>query len=268
MWLGLIALSLLSILILNFASEVVPGKSFDNTGSFMILGLFAFAVMRWLRVPANGYFGKPVFGWRFNIALILMINAIVVQIRSVPFSELDLQGWIRGTAFLIAVAVAEEIFSRGVIFGVLLRQGLLVAVTGSSLIFGLMHLNGYIGQYFDPWRAYWHVISAIAFGVFACALMVVTRSLWMPIILHTVSNAGLLFRDIDELIEVRSKPISVDFWSGITYPLPAFATFVIPALALFWIHAGTPLHPVLRRLAIKWKLIDPIAEKQSPVQES
>lgn len=130
MWLGLIALSLLSILILNFASEVVPGKSFDNTGSFMILGLFAFAVMRWLRVPANGYFGKPVFGWRFNIALILMINAIVVQIRSVPFSELDLQGWIRGTAFLIAVAVAEEIFSRGVIFGVLLRQGLLVAVTG------------------------------------------------------------------------------------------------------------------------------------------
>jgi hypothetical protein len=43
---------------------------------------------------------------------------------------------------------------------------------------------------------------------------------------------------------------------------------VIPALALFWIHAGMPLHPVLRRLAIKWKLIDPVAEKQSPVQES
>ena len=268
MWVGLAMLSVTSLLLLNFASEVVPGKGFDSTGSFMILGLFAFALMRWMRVPTNGYFGKPTFGWRFAIALILMINAVVVQIRSEPFSELDLQGWIRGATFLIAVAVAEEIFSRGVIFGILLRQGLLVAVTGSSLIFGLMHLNGYVGQYFDPWRAYWHVISAIAFGVFACALMVVTRSLWMPIILHTVSNAGLLFRDIDELIEVRSKPISVDFWSGITYPLPAFATFVIPALALFWIHAGTPLHPVLRRLAIKWKLIDPIAEKQSPVQES
>jgi membrane protease YdiL (CAAX protease family) len=214
MWVGLTALSVTSILLLNFASEVLPGKGFDSTGSFMILGLFAFAVMRWLRVPTNGYFGKPAFGWRFNVALILMINAIVVQVRSAPFSELDLQGWIRGAAFLIAVAVAEEIFSRGVIFGVLLRQGLLVAVTGSSLIFGLMHLNGYVGQYFDPWRAYWHIVSAIAFGVFACALMVVTRSIWMPIILHTVANTGLLFRDIDELIEKRW----VDYLIAITPP--------------------------------------------------
>jgi hypothetical protein len=89
----------------------------------------------------------------------------------------------------------------------------------------------------------------------------------MPIILHTVANAGLLFRDIDELVEVRSKPISVDFWSGISYPLPAFATFVIPALTLFWIHAGTPLHPALRHLAIKWKLIEPVIDEQLPVKE-
>lgn len=267
MWLGLVALSLVAILLLNFASEVVPGKSFDSTGSFMILGLFAFVAMRWLRVSTNQYFGKPALGWKFMVAMILMINAIVVQIRGESFSELDLEGWIRGALFLSAVAFAEEIFSRGVIFGVSLQKGLFVAVTGSSLIFGLMHLNGYIGEYFDPWRAYWHVVSATAFGVFACALMVVTRSIWMPIILHTFSNTGLLFRDIDEVIEIRSKPISVDLWSGLTYPLPAFATFVIPSLALFWINAGTPLHPALLRLAIKWKLFDPEAREQLPVKE-
>ena len=266
MWLGLIALSLLSILILNFASEVVPGKDFDSTGSFLILGLFAFVVMRSLRVPTNSYWAKPVFGLKFLVALAFTVNLIVVQIRGEAFSELDTNGWIRGVIFLSAIAFAEEIFSRGVIFGVLLRHGLVVAVTGSSLIFGVMHLNGYIGQYFDPWRAYWHVVSAIAFGVFACALMLVTRSIWMPIILHTFSNAGLLFRDIDEVLQVRSKPVSVDFWSGLTYPLPAFATFVIPALILLWINAGTPLHPAVRGLAIKWKLIEP--DKQSPVQES
>ena len=266
MWLGLIALSLLSILILNFASEVVPGKDFDSTGSFLILGLFAFVVMRSLGVPTNSYWAKPVFGWKFLVALAFTVNLIVVQIRGEAFSELDTKGWIRGVIFLSAIAFAEEIFSRGVIFGVLLRHGLVVAVTGSSLIFGVMHLNGYIGQYFDPWRAYWHVVSAIAFGVFACALMLVTRSIWMPIVLHTFSNAGLLFRDIDEVIQVRSKPVSVDFWSGITYPLPAFATFIIPALILLWINAGTPLHPAVRGLAIKWKLIEP--DKQSPVQES
>jgi hypothetical protein len=34
------------------------------------------------------------------------------------------------------------------------------------------------------------------------------------------------------------------------------ATFVIPALILFWVNAGAPLHPVLQRLAIKWKLME------------
>jgi len=265
MWVGVIALSLLSIVILNFASEIVPGKDFDSTGSFMILGLFAFVMMRALRVPTNEYFAQPALGWKFVVALVLMINLIVVQIRGEAFSELDTEEWIRGVIFLVAIACAEEIFSRGVIFGVLLRHGLTVAVIGSSLIFGLMHLNGYIGEYFDPWRAYWHVVSATAFGVFACALMVVTRSIWMPITLHAFSNAGLLFRDIAEVTEVRSKPISVDFWSGVIYPLPPLATFVIPALILFWIHAGMPLHPVLRGFAIKWKLIEP--EEKLTVKE-
>jgi membrane protease YdiL (CAAX protease family) len=256
MWVGLAALSVVSILLLNFASEVVPGKGFDSTGSFMILGLFAFAVMRWLRVPTNGYLAMPAFGWRFLVALVLMVNLIIVQVRTEPFSELDVQGWLRGGLFLISVAVAEEIFSRGVVFGVLLRHGLAIAVIGSSLIFGLMHINGYIGEYFDPWRAYWHIASATAFGVFACALMVVTRSIWMPIFLHTLSNAGLLFNNLEEEIAIRSKPISVNFWDGLTYPLMPVATFVIPALILFWVNAGTPLHPVLQRLAIKWKLME------------
>lgn len=266
MWSGLILLSLLSIGILNFSSEIVPGKAFDSTASFLILGLFAFVVMRTLRVPTNIYWGMPVFGWRFFLALVLTVNLIVVQIRGEAFSELDTQGWIHGVIFLSAIAFAEEIFSRGVVFGVLLRHGLVVAVMGSSLIFGVMHLYGYIGEYFDPWRAYWHVVSAIAFGVFACALMLVTRSIWMPILLHTFSNAGLLFTDIAEVKEVRAKPISVDLWRGITYPLPAFATFVIPALILLWINAGTPLHPRLRQLAIKWRLIE--SEEKLPVQES
>ncbi len=262
MWVGLAVLSVLAILLLNFSSEVIPGKGFDSTGSFMILGLFAFAMLRLLRVPTIEYFGKPVLGWKFLAAMVFTVNLIIVQIRGEAFSELDARQWIRGAVFLIAIAVAEEIFSRGVVFGVLLRRhGLSVAVLGSSLIFGLMHLNGYIGQYFDPWRAYWHIASAAAFGIFACALMVVTRSIWMPILLHTVSNTGLLFRDLEEEIAVRSKPISVDFWSGLTYPITPVATFIVPAIVLFWIHAGMPLHPVLKRLAIKWKLME-VEEKE------
>jgi hypothetical protein len=93
---------------LNFSSEIVPGKAFDSTGSFLILGLFAFVVMRLLRVPTNSYWGKPVFGWKFLVALVLTVNLIVVQIRGEAFSELDTQGWIRGIIFLSAIALAEQ----------------------------------------------------------------------------------------------------------------------------------------------------------------
>ena len=175
--------------------------------------------------------------------------------------------WIRGVIFLILVAVAEEIFSRGIVFGVLLRHGLTVAVIGSSLMFGLMHINSYVGN-FDAWPAYWHVVSAASFGVFACALMVLTRSIWMPIVLHTFSNAGLLLTSAEEVQAERDSVSSVEFLAGVTHPLPAVATFLIPSLIMFWIAAGMPLHPRLQRLAIKWRLIEPVAEEHLPVQES
>ena len=264
MWIGLVLLSLLSIVILNFAGEVVPGKGFDSTGSYMILGLFSCAVMWWLRPPTMAYFALPRFGWGFLLACALMTNMIVVQIRGEDFSQVASDKWLRGIIFLICVATAEEIFSRGIVFGVLQRHGMTVAVIGSSLMFGLMHINSYIGN-FDAWPAYWHIVSAASFGVFACALMVVSRSIWMPIVLHTFSSAGLLLRNAEEVQAKRYSYSSVDFWPGLVQPLPVMLTFVIPALVLFWIAAGTPLHPTVRRFAIKWKLIEP--GEGSPIQE-
>jgi membrane protease YdiL (CAAX protease family) len=255
MWVGLIGLSLLAIVILNFSGDAVPGDRFDGTVSYFILGLFSFAVMWWLRPATFAYFALPAFGWRIVIALVFMVNLIVVQIRGEDFSGLTTEKWIRGVIFLILVAVAEEIFSRGIVFGVLLRHGLTVAVIGSSLMFGLMHINTYIGN-FDAWPAYWHVMSAAFFGIFACALMVLTRSIWMSIVLHGFSNAGLLLTSAEDVQAERDSNTSVEFFTGLLHPLPAFATFVIPSLIMFWIAAGMPLHSRLRQLAIKWKLIE------------
>ena len=132
MWVGLIGLSLLSILILNFTGDAVPGDRFDGTVSYLVLGLFSFAVIWWLRPATFAYFALPAFGWKFVIAFVLMVNLIVVQIRGEDFSGVTTEKWVRGVIFLILVAVAEEIFSRGIVFGVLLRHGLTVAVIGSS----------------------------------------------------------------------------------------------------------------------------------------
>jgi membrane protease YdiL (CAAX protease family) len=247
MWLGLIAMSVLAILILNSAGAIVPGEEFDSTASFLLVGLIFFVIMRFLRVPTMAYFSKPVLGWRFLVALALCINLIVVQVGGEPIRNLSVGQWLSG----------------GVIFGVLLRHGLPVAVIGSSVMFGLMHLNVY-SDYWDPWQAYWHVMSAGAFGLFACALLVVTKSMWMPIFLHVFSNAGLLFSDPPTKQELESR-VSIDFWQGLTHPFYPFLTFAIPALILFWIHAGTPMPQWFMRLALKLGLVD--KEVSSPNRE-
>lgn len=254
MWVGLVFLSVFAIVVLDSAGVVIPGKAFDGTGSYIILGLIAFALMRWLRVPTMAYFAKPVLGWKFVVAAVLMVNLIVVQLQDQDFTDLTAAKWLRGIVFLIAVGVTEEIISRGIAFGVLRRLGLFVAVLGSSLMFGLMHINPYIGN-FDPWQAYWHIISAFSFGVFACALMVVTRSIWIPIIFHSFSNAGLLVEDAPTKSEEAFR-VSIPFFEGLLHPLPILATFVIPALILFWLAANMPLHRLLHKSAVRWKLIE------------
>ena len=254
MWLGLIAMSGFAILILNTAGAVVPGEGFDSTGSFLIVGIVFFVVMRFLRTPTMQYFSKPVLGWRFLVALGLCINLIVVQLRGELFHNLSIGQWIRGILFLFAVGAAEEILSRGVVFGVLLRHGLPVAAVGSSVMFGLMHLNVYVGNW-DPWQAYWHVMSAASFGFFACALLVVTKSMWMPILLHLLSNGGLIFEE-PPTQEEQAYRVSIDFWQGLIHPLYPFLTFIIPALILFWINAGTPVPQWFKRLAIKLGLVE------------
>jgi len=256
MWVVLIVMSVLGIQILDSAGAIVPGERFDGTASYLVVGVLFFALMRFLRVPTLQYFAKPVLGWPFVVAVLLCGNLVVVQLRGEPFHNLSAGQWFRGVLFLFVVGATEEILSRGVVFGVLLRHGLPIAAIGSSVMFGLMHLNVYIGNW-DPWQAYWHVMSAGSFGFFACALLVVTKSMWMPILLHFVSNAGLIF-EAPPTKEEEAYRVSIDFWQGLIHPLSPFLTFVIPALILFWIHAGTPVPQWFKRLAKKLGLIEEV----------
>jgi hypothetical protein len=50
-------------------------------------------------------------------------------------------------------------------------------------------------------------------------------------------------------------------------PLPAALTLIIPSLVLFWLAAGMPLKPTLNRLAIKWKLVEPVADEQLSIKK-
>jgi membrane protease YdiL (CAAX protease family) len=117
------------------------------------------------------------------LAFILYPNSINSSISSATGSKI-----LEALIFTLFIGMNEELFSRGLIFGVLESYGVGIAVTISSIHFGLLHLINISkgGQSASYTLA--QVCSASAFGFLACALMLFTRSIWIPILLHALTD--------------------------------------------------------------------------------
>lgn len=92
--------------------------------------------------------------------------------------------WILGSPF------AEEVWFRAVLFGEINRQhGLLYALLGSSLMFGLLHLPTWI--LLDGMSAAMVAQSfgnIVVYGLVFALLFKVTGSLWAPLVPHWLNN--------------------------------------------------------------------------------
>ena len=75
------------------------------------------------------------------------------------------------------VPFAEELFFRGLLFGALRRHGFLVAVTVSSVLFGLAHGLSVA------------LVGAALFGALTAALYERSRSIWPAVAAHVTNNA-------------------------------------------------------------------------------
>lgn len=108
------------------------------------------------------------------------------------FGAYRITGWGSATAALAvvgtmcAVAVAEEVFFRGVVFRLLQgRWGVIIALLGSSLLFGLLHL-------LNPDASLVGALSiAIEAGLMLGAAYILTGSLWLAIGLHLGWNVAI-----------------------------------------------------------------------------
>lgn len=116
--------------------------------------------------------------WRFAplpVTIVLVIATAGVRV-----------GWQSALAFLVlsvAVAFNEEIWFRGIILAVLRGGGVRVAIIGSSVVFGVLHLANLAGGE-DPASATLQLVFAVVFGVVAAELVVSTGSLWPAITWH------------------------------------------------------------------------------------
>ena len=137
-----------------------------------------------LGLQKRGWFAKLAAGWGLGVLLMLVVFGILVAgnwvtIERAPWQPLDL-----AAVMMVAVVVGfnEELAFRGYIMQRLGQAlGMPLAVAGSSILFGLVHLV-------NPNATVLGVLSICLSGLlYACAYLV-TRSLWLPMGLHMSWN--------------------------------------------------------------------------------
>jgi len=165
---------------------------------------------------------------------------------------------IPGVIFLLGIGISEEIFSRGLTFGMLRKYGERKAMILSSAIFGLLHINVYVGANWDSWAAYNHVISAGSWGFLACAVMIATRSIWFTALFHALVDWSIVF-NIENVGSDDAGPLPVtSFWENITSPWLDLILYVPFALLILRVNRGG-WPKWIEKIALKWKLVVPVS---------
>jgi len=252
---SLIGLSVFVLLLLRFLPEPwADDEYFGNSiFSYFVLGLVFYLAVYFLGLPSLEYFRLPRFHYLTLVAVLVASTFVALEFEGTENPHIDTWVAVGGVLFLLAIGFGEEMFSRAFTFGVLSKFGNLRAIFFSSTLFGLMHLNLYLGADWDPWEAYWHVINTAAFGVFACALMIVTRSIWMAVLFHGLSDWSVVF-DIPRESSAGRQDWDVSAWEGFTAPFGNVTIFIGCAAFLLWLDRGS-VPAWMYRLARKWKLI-------------
>jgi membrane protease YdiL (CAAX protease family) len=145
------------------------------------------------KLPSLAYFRLPELSSPSFVAILVAVFYAQSSIFSDRAITLPLWPTITGVIYIFAIGAGEELVARGFIFGVLKKHGTVFAVIISSAIFGLMHVNVYIGEDWDPVRAYWHCLSAAGFGVVAAVVMIACRSILVPIVMHALFDWTVVF---------------------------------------------------------------------------
>lgn len=99
---------------------------------------------------------------------------------------------VEGIIYYIGVAIVEELYVRGLLLNLIekisykSKHSTLIAIIISSVIFGIGHIFGVLGE--PILVIVTKVIWTIAMGMYFGAIYKKTNNLWIPIILHFIIN--------------------------------------------------------------------------------
>ncbi len=171
--------------------------------NFIIIGLIAFLTLKYLcpnwklELNKNGLKNGLK---KYGIAGIVVgaISGIAFYIGLKPF-DYNPTIWkvlIEGIIYYIGVAIVEELYVRGLLLNLIeklchkKKNNTSIAIILSSVIFGLGHIFGVLGQ--PILIIITKVVWTIAMGMYFGAIYKKTNNLWLPIILHFIINVCAL----------------------------------------------------------------------------
>jgi membrane protease YdiL (CAAX protease family) len=272
MWASLVGISCMLLIWLNkFPGNLIGDTYFQaSILSYVGIAIVSLLLMMLVGSPSFEYFRLPRIHLKSLIVIILLAPMVWKYTTGDDVETKKLSIAIPGIVFLLMIGVGEEFFSRGFVFGVFRKFGQWRAIWASSFLFGLLHLNLYIGADWDPWQAYAHVWSTFSFGVLVCAVMITTRSIWMSVLLHALLDWSVVFTSEPPPLKPYPDWQFDSLWEGFTYPLfDAFFTIFLAWVILRINRGGAPRVPKwAKQLALKWKLVTPGTDNYAFIGEN
>jgi len=211
--LSAILIVVLFIILLGLFSGLTISNDMDTslllvifTIGQLVLSILAIWLMRKLDVFNINDFKFKDMGKGFLLAWVGFVCIIIYSIVSII--ELPANSFVTPNILylliifvhlLFGTSIFEEVLLRGLILKVLLKKmshskrGIIIACIISSAVFGIAHIGNIItitdkssiGSYL---LVFSQLIYAAAAGFFFAALFLRTKTLWIPIVMHTLFN--------------------------------------------------------------------------------
>lgn len=171
--------------------------------NFILIGIIAFLTLKYLCPNWNIGLNKnnikeglKKYGIVGIIVGIITGIAFYIGLKPFNYNPTIWKVLIEGIIYYIGVAIVEELYVRGLLLNLIeklcykKKNNTMIAIILSSVIFGLGHIIGVLGQ--PILIIITKVIWTIAMGMYFGTIYKKTNNLWLPIILHFIINVCAL----------------------------------------------------------------------------
>lgn len=171
--------------------------------NFIIIGIIAFFTLKFLcpnwelglnkNELKNGIKKYGIVG---TVVGVISGIAFCIGLKPFNYSPTIWKVLIEGIIYYIGVAIVEELYVRGLLLNLIeklcykKKNNTNIAIILSSVIFGLGHIFGTLGQ--PILIIITKVVWTIAMGLYFGAIYKKTYNLWLPIILHFIIDVCAL----------------------------------------------------------------------------